>query len=118
PLLYFSRLCPLRFLFPCSRLHRNLHSFPTRRSSDLPDSPGPSVSQTNGSPTVLPDPDVFEPPASGGKGQAPNPNTVIVANPVDRSEEHTSELQSRENLVCRLLLEKKKKIKRNKDTLS
>src|SRR5690606_40276248 len=30
-----------------------------------------------------------------------------------RSEEHTSELQSRENLVCRLLLEKKKKI--NKD---
>src|SRR5207302_7616449 len=26
-----------------------------------------------------------------------------------RSEEHTSELQSRENLVCRLLLEKKKK---------
>src|SRR5690606_40800992 len=28
---------------------------------------------------------------------------------VKRSEEHTSELQSRENLVCRLLLEKKKK---------
>src|SRR5690606_40231230 len=33
-----------------------------------------------------------------------------IANcPVWRSEEHTSELQSRENLVCRLLLEKKKK---------
>src|SRR5690606_18242279 len=31
----------------------------------------------------------------------------------ERSEEHTSELQSRENLVCRLLLEKKKK-QRNK----
>src|SRR5690606_41526126 len=29
-----------------------------------------------------------------------------------RSEEHTSELQSRENLVCRLLLEKKKKRKK------
>src|SRR6266511_5230408 len=29
--------------------------------------------------------------------------------PRSRSEEHTSELQSRENLVCRLLLEKKKK---------
>src|SRR5690606_41306067 len=29
-----------------------------------------------------------------------------------RSEEHTSELQSRENLVCRLLLEKKKEKKR------
>src|SRR5690606_41144234 len=32
-----------------------------------------------------------------------------------RSEEHTSELQSRENLVCRLLLEKKK---RNKDKMN
>src|SRR5690606_40343863 len=32
------------------------------------------------------------------------------SSPIDtsRSEEHTSELQSRENLVCRLLLEKKK----------
>src|SRR2546430_15143582 len=30
-----------------------------------------------------------------------------------RSEEHTSELQSQSNLVCRLLLEKKKKQKRN-----
>src|SRR3712207_7090900 len=29
---------------------------------------------------------------------------------IDRSEEHTSELQSRQYLVCRLLLEKKKKI--------
>src|SRR5690606_40696202 len=35
----------------------------------------------------------------------------VVLNPASpRSEEHTSELQSRENLVCRLLLEKKKKI--------
>src|SRR5690606_33215040 len=33
---------------------------------------------------------------------------------VSRSEEHTSELQSRENLVCRLLLEKKKKKRKNK----
>src|SRR2546427_5629717 len=31
----------------------------------------------------------------------------------NRSEEHTSELQSQSNLVCRLLLEKKKKLKRN-----
>src|SRR3712207_7973666 len=30
----------------------------------------------------------------------------------ERSEEHTSELQSRQYLVCRLLLEKKKKIRR------
>src|SRR3712207_7394157 len=33
-------------------------------------------------------------------------NVAVVA---DRSEEHTSELQSRQYLVCRLLLEKKKK---------
>src|SRR5206468_11164717 len=32
--------------------------------------------------------------------------------PRDRSEEHTSELQSRSDLVCRLLLEKKKKKKK------
>src|SRR5688572_31323276 len=32
----------------------------------------------------------------------------------DRSEEHTSELQSQSNLVCRLLLEKKKKEKQQK----
>src|SRR3712207_7373503 len=33
---------------------------------------------------------------------------------LDRSEEHTSELQSRQYLVCRLLLEKKKKVKKIK----
>src|SRR5690349_22394028 len=33
-----------------------------------------------------------------------------------RSEEHTSELQSRRDLVCRLLLEKKKKKKKKKQT--
>src|SRR5207302_8675226 len=41
-------------------------------------------------------------------------DTQAVRRPrrVRRSEEHTSELQSRENLVCRLLLEKKKKTKK------
>src|SRR5436309_15961200 len=46
----------------------------------------------------------------------PNFSTSPSASPIPargayfaRSEEHTSELQSRENLVCRLLLEKKKK---------
>src|SRR2546430_9651727 len=39
-----------------------------------------------------------------GAGQAGE-----VVEPVGRSEEHTSELQSQSNLVCRLLLEKKKK---------
>src|SRR5436309_8387095 len=38
--------------------------------------------------------------------RAPDPDATLL-----RSEEHTSELQSRENLVCRLLLEKKKKKK-------
>src|SRR2546426_10250575 len=36
------------------------------------------------------------------------PESQIVINKKDRSEEHTSELQSPCNLVCRLLLEKKK----------
>src|SRR3712207_7164268 len=34
--------------------------------------------------------------------------TLLNGEPLDRSEEHTSELQSRQYLVCRLLLEKKK----------
>src|SRR2546427_6009453 len=38
---------------------------------------------------------------------------VAVPPPFPRSEEHTSELQSQSNLVCRLLLEKKKKKKTN-----
>src|SRR3712207_8567476 len=37
---------------------------------------------------------------------------------VSRSEEHTSELQSRQYLVCRLLLEKKKKDTMNNDDIS
>src|SRR5690606_40865294 len=36
-------------------------------------------------------------------------NEEVAVNIRGRSEEHTSELQSRENLVCRLLLEKKNK---------
>src|SRR5690606_41798006 len=40
-------------------------------------------------------------PCAAGSGSPPTSGT--------RSEEHTSELQSRENLVCRLLLEKKNK---------
>src|SRR2546429_1777305 len=39
-------------------------------------------------------------------GQAPDAD--LAARPPARSEEHTSELQSRLHLVCRLLLEKKK----------
>src|SRR5690606_41928484 len=37
-------------------------------------------------------------------------NDPVIIDHDPRSEEHTSELQSRENLVCRLLLEKKKSV--------
>src|SRR5690606_41999870 len=51
---------------------------------------------------------------SGGFNRATLSHTaffheMVITRPQARSEEHTSELQSRENLVCRLLLEKKKK---------
>src|SRR5690606_40123282 len=39
----------------------------------------------------------------------PNGPGLVMVNVPPRSEEHTSELQSRENLVCRLLLEKEKR---------
>src|SRR5690606_41759760 len=97
-------------LILCCVVHRVLHSFPTRRSSDLaflrrpPDflevrrdgcTRSSSVSASSSAPRV-------EPSNRGSMRRLP----VLLAIP--RSEEHTSELQSRENLVCRLLLEKKK----------
>src|SRR5690554_7735426 len=53
----------------------------------------------------------FETPDSGEivlNGEVVN-NIPAYQRPINRSEEHTSELQSRTHLVCRLLLEKKKK---------
>src|SRR2546430_8862329 len=44
-------------------------------------------------------------PTRNGDGRRP----ALGLRPLGRSEEHTSELQSQSNLVCRLLLEKKKK---------
>src|SRR5690606_17695706 len=52
-----------------------------------------------------------DPPAHGPLRSPPEPFDDLpdsVKDSAERSEEHTSELQSRENLVCRLLLEKKK----------
>src|SRR5699024_11890772 len=46
-------------------------------------------------------------PTDAAYGASPDPVTPSAAS--RRSEEHTSELQSRFDLVCRLLLEKKKK---------
>src|SRR5687768_17761560 len=52
-------------------------------------------------------------PSSTGIGNAGSVKEWM--RPPSRSEEHTSELQSRLHLVCRLLLEKKKKKKKDKD---
>src|SRR5438067_3168439 len=60
--------------------------------------------------TLFPYTTLFRSPLGVGRGQ---PSGVGVEGGVDhlvRSEEHTSELQSRFDLVCRLLLEKKKNI--------
>src|SRR2546430_13531102 len=53
------------------------------------------------------------PSSARGKPSTPCPQAWLPASrptrsPATRSEEHTSELQSQSNLVCRLLLEKKK----------
>src|SRR5690606_41297220 len=85
--------------------HRNLHSFPTRRSSDL-----------FGRHWMLPAWAQFllAMPVQFLLGARPGAHR-LPGGPVEagtRSEEHTSELQSRENLVCRLLLEKKKNMKK------
>src|SRR5690606_42105681 len=55
---------------------------------------------------------VAGPDGPRGRGVPPALHRLLTGGeprPRPRSEEHTSELQSRENLVCRLLLEKKKK---------
>src|SRR2546427_3594737 len=49
-------------------------------------------------------------PVRGGRGRCRHVRGRQGGLPARRSEEHTSELQSQSNLVCRLLLEKKKKI--------
>src|SRR3712207_8717824 len=52
-------------------------------------------------------------PEQGENQDAQDQHVEDEARPAaDRSEEHTSELQSRQYLVCRLLLEKKKKLTR------
>src|SRR5438105_6252878 len=52
--------------------------------------------------------------SGGASGASDFEEAVATAVINKRSEEHTSELQSRVDLVCRLLLEKKKKKKNNK----
>src|SRR5438874_8978310 len=81
--------------------HRDLHSFPTRRSSDLLDIGSPYSPCRSSAVPSLRHYDLSE---------TINPRELAGGVPVSersRSEEHTSELQSRRELVCRLLLEKK-----------
>src|SRR5437660_11704361 len=88
----YARLCAssVTLFFYSSADPRDLHSFPTRRSSDLR-RPGAA-----GRPRPT-----SAPPREPGRGWRPGRR---------RSEEHTSELQSRGHVVCRLLLEKKKDV--------
>src|SRR5690606_42011362 len=101
----------LSFLSSASGILRVLPSFPTRRSSDLRQAPDPRSSgavpgglrlhragRLRPELRRLPRPGVLRVPGAWLPGAGAD----------RRSEEHTSELQSRENLVCRLLLEKKK----------
>src|SRR5439155_21699104 len=77
------------FFFYCPVDHRDLHSFPTRRSSDLTSCESSRAVRS----------------ASRRRAKRGSRSNVGARS---RSEEHTSELQSRGHLVCRLLLEKKK----------
>src|SRR5690606_41075328 len=98
-------------LCPCPPPPRHLHPFPPRRSSDLPRRvpahPARAAGRHHG-------PVRARQRAAGGAdvpcqrlGRAVRHAARCRARTGPRSEEHTSELQSRENLVCRLLLEKK-----------
>src|SRR5690606_40779706 len=98
---------PLPFCFLGCRHHRDLHSFPTRRSSDL-------GCWENGFWRWRKTTSRCWCEVSGRRGANMSDERTSEKRREflkGRSEEHTSELQSRENLVCRLLLEKKKKIK-------
>src|SRR5690606_41550589 len=90
--------------------HLELHSFPTRRSSDLGAAPVPHPGRPRGArPGAAAG---FRGHGVGGAGlHRPGAGKEVTAGAQrfgTRSEEHTSELQSREKIVCRLLLEKKK----------
>src|SRR5438034_3663964 len=92
------------FVFLCCHHHRDLHSFPTRRSSDLStriDRDDLDVAFSNVSL-------VFRLECAEHSCLS----ALRSQSRKNRSEEHTSELQSHSDLVCRLLLEKKKKTTR------
>src|SRR5690606_41213484 len=97
---------------------RDLCPFPTRRSSDLEAGilrrirdeavvgyEGLLQDEQGRSFLVM---GFIDGPSLAERAQSRPLSTEEAMRLLDRSEEHTSELQSRENLVCRLLLEKKK----------
>src|SRR5206468_7976873 len=102
----------------CTRAHRNLHSFPTRRSSDLNGSNPPVFLQKPESDAnfekltrVLFENESIVTAAFGSHNVRSIAHAQAVADELgidrsrfefQRSEEHTSELQSRSDLVCRL----------------
>src|SRR5690606_41999877 len=106
------------FLYYAYADHLDLHSFPTRRSSDLEggqlafektaaqkDSHGAcSLGRSARQSSIE---SVLQTRCQRGLKADACRRQSWRDSPA-RSEEHTSELQSRENLVCRLLLEKKK----------
>src|SRR5690606_41890258 len=107
---------PLCFFIKSQSHPRQLPSSPTRRSSDLEiydiQAPPPQVVLSILLQQV---PTAHTRMVGCKKGDARLPDGHIrhfdmlgIKSQVGRSEEHTSELQSREKLVCRLLLEKKK----------
>src|SRR3989442_10547338 len=89
---------PRSTLFPYTTLFRS-----ARRALDLPEQGEVSPPAVVVSASSLPEPDLAQDPSSIDVGD--RQVQVLVSM---RSEEHTSELQSRPHLVCRLLLEKKK----------
>src|SRR5204863_2465144 len=101
------------FFFSSRRRHtRSLRDWSSDVcSSDLPIFVGEtySVSATgglSGNPVTFSSLSTNVCTVSGGTATLIHAGTCVLA--ADRSEEHTSELQSRRDLVCRLLLEKKK----------
>src|SRR5205814_9528210 len=96
------------FFFLHSSLHLpHLHSFPTRRSSDLTLFSHDAIHRhPRDHDLSVPEGFLCKPYTTSlvPSNSLQNPEEIT-----DRSEEHTSELQSLRHLVCRLLLEKKKK---------
>src|SRR5436305_5074973 len=92
-------------LFSRRPRHSALHSFPTRRSSDLRDRWRQHATRMRLDAVTM---------AAPAPRATSDPEAALIA----RSEEHTSELQSRPHLVCRLLLEKKKRWSTNVCTSS